>query len=361
MPIASTSANRVRVLIEKPTAHRPAKAPISDTGTAIIGISVARQVCRNRNTTAQHQQRGLEDRHVHFLDRGVDEARGVERDRVVDALGEAARFSSCILRSHRVGHFERVGAGLQVGRHADGRLAVERVGGVVVERAELEPGDVLQPQHARRARGAHHDLAELLGLDQAALRGDGVDDVLARRRRLGADAAGGVLRVLRAQRGGDVRGGDAEARHLLRVEPDAHRVVARAEDGDVGDAGQALELVDDVERGVVREEQRVALVVGRDQRHHQQDVERALLHDHAVAAHLVGQARQRELHAVVDLEDRGVDVGAGLEGRGDLQVAVRGRGRAEVGAASPRRRAAPRSARRRCARASRRWRRGRWW
>ena len=51
MPMASTSANSVRVLIENPASHRPAKAPISDTGTAIIGISVARQVCRNRNTT----------------------------------------------------------------------------------------------------------------------------------------------------------------------------------------------------------------------------------------------------------------------------------------------------------------------
>ena len=51
MPMASTSANRVSVLIENPTSHRPAKAPIRDTGTAIIGISVARQVCRNRNTT----------------------------------------------------------------------------------------------------------------------------------------------------------------------------------------------------------------------------------------------------------------------------------------------------------------------
>ena len=30
----------------------PAKAPISDTGTAIIGIKVARQLCRNTNTTS---------------------------------------------------------------------------------------------------------------------------------------------------------------------------------------------------------------------------------------------------------------------------------------------------------------------
>ena len=33
------------------TAHRPAKAPISDTGTAMIGISVARAFCRKMNTT----------------------------------------------------------------------------------------------------------------------------------------------------------------------------------------------------------------------------------------------------------------------------------------------------------------------
>ena len=52
MPIASTMANSVSVLIEKPNSQRPAKVPISETGTAMIGISVARQFCRNRNTTA---------------------------------------------------------------------------------------------------------------------------------------------------------------------------------------------------------------------------------------------------------------------------------------------------------------------
>src|SRR5207249_6119385 len=46
-------------------------------------------------------------------------------------------------------------------------------------------------------------------------------------------------------------------------------------------------------------------------------VERALLHDHAVAPHFVGQPRQRDLHAVVDVEHRLVDIGAGLEGHGD--------------------------------------------
>ena len=39
------------VLAEKPKASSTAKVPISDTGTAMIGISVARRLPRNTNTT----------------------------------------------------------------------------------------------------------------------------------------------------------------------------------------------------------------------------------------------------------------------------------------------------------------------
>src|SRR6185295_15350617 len=161
--------------------------------------------------------------------------------------------------------------------------------------------------------------------------GDGVDDRLAGRGGLGADLAGGVLCVLRAQRGGDIRGRDAEARHFFRVQPDAHREVARAEHRDVGEAGQPLQFIGEVDRGVVGEEQRVARVVRRGQRHHVQDVEGALLYDHAVAAYFIRKARQRDLHAVVDVEHRLVDVGARLERDRDAERAGGGGGRAEVG------------------------------
>jgi len=50
-PIASTNANSDSVLIENPSNGNTAKVPISETGTAITGIKVARQFCRNRNTT----------------------------------------------------------------------------------------------------------------------------------------------------------------------------------------------------------------------------------------------------------------------------------------------------------------------
>ena len=51
MPIASTRPNNVSVLIENPSAANAANVPTSDTGTASIGINVARHVCKNRKTT----------------------------------------------------------------------------------------------------------------------------------------------------------------------------------------------------------------------------------------------------------------------------------------------------------------------
>ena len=50
-PIARTIANIVSVLIEKPAAERTPKVPSSTTGTAMVGISVARKFCRKTNIT----------------------------------------------------------------------------------------------------------------------------------------------------------------------------------------------------------------------------------------------------------------------------------------------------------------------
>src|SRR5215831_2043720 len=50
-PIASTSPNNDSVLIENPSSGNIANVPTSDTGTASSGISVARNPCRNTNTT----------------------------------------------------------------------------------------------------------------------------------------------------------------------------------------------------------------------------------------------------------------------------------------------------------------------
>ena len=51
MPMASTNAKSEMVLAEKPSANMAAKVPTSATGTAMIGIRVARQFPRKMNTT----------------------------------------------------------------------------------------------------------------------------------------------------------------------------------------------------------------------------------------------------------------------------------------------------------------------
>ena len=52
MPMASTNPNRERLLSEKPNTAMKKKVPTSDTGIATIGMTAARQVCRNRITTS---------------------------------------------------------------------------------------------------------------------------------------------------------------------------------------------------------------------------------------------------------------------------------------------------------------------
>ena len=47
-PITRISANIVRVLMVKPSGIRNTNVPISDTGIVMLGISVARQSCRNK-------------------------------------------------------------------------------------------------------------------------------------------------------------------------------------------------------------------------------------------------------------------------------------------------------------------------
>src|ERR1700758_4055227 len=59
MPIANTKPNMVSVFIVKPKGIKNANVPNIDTGMANIGMSVARQFCRNKNTTTATKKRAI--------------------------------------------------------------------------------------------------------------------------------------------------------------------------------------------------------------------------------------------------------------------------------------------------------------
>ena len=51
-PIASTMPSRLSMLSEKPQISMTARVATSDTGIAMVGMTVVRQLCRKTNTTA---------------------------------------------------------------------------------------------------------------------------------------------------------------------------------------------------------------------------------------------------------------------------------------------------------------------
>ena len=117
----------------------------------------------------------------------------------------------------------------------------------------------LQTYEGAAFRRANNDVAELLLGGEAALGGDGELECLIRQSRLRADAADGGLHVLLLQRVDDVGGCEPEVLQALRIEPDAHAVVGGSEQAHIAHAAHALQLVQQVDGDVVRQEELVVL------------------------------------------------------------------------------------------------------
>src|SRR5207248_2209871 len=100
-------------------------------------------------------------------------------------------------------------------------------------RAEFDARDVPEPYGRAVGIEAHDDVAELLGRDQAPLCPHGVGELLPLRRRLPAELAGRVYRVLLLDGTLQVGHRQAEPGDLIGLDPDAHGVVGRAPSLDV--------------------------------------------------------------------------------------------------------------------------------
>ena len=92
------------------------------------------------------------------------------------------------------------------------------------------------------------------GIGETADDADGHLEVLVGIGGLLAELAGGDFDVLLGESVGDVEGGEAAGGESRGIEPDAHGVLALAEDDDGTDAGDALERVVDVDVEVVGDE-----------------------------------------------------------------------------------------------------------
>src|SRR5205807_2076104 len=171
--------------------------------------------------------------------------------------------------------------------HADRRgvPAVERAAQGVVAGAEFDARHVGKAHDLAVSAGFEHDIAELLGRLQAALRIDRDKEIAAALDRFGPKLAGRDLDVLIPYRADHVARGQAARGDLVRIDPNAHRVIAAAEHSYLADATQAREFVLDLDVDVVTQVERIVAAVRRVRRDHDGKGRGLLLRGHAERDH----------------------------------------------------------------------------
>ncbi len=272
---------------------------------------------------ADDEQDGDEDRRDHLVHRlGHEDGRVIDDDRI--EAGRELRLQ--LLHSPEDGFFhgERVGAGLREDQQRHPLLLIHVGRGPVVRRADFNPADVADAGRPSLRVGLQDDVGELLRRGQATQRLH-VELVrgAALHRRL-VEHTSRDLDVLRPQGRQHLAGIEAVRRHLVGIQPDPHRIVARPEQLHVAHARQPRQRILHMQGRVVGEVQVVARPVRRIKVHGEQDVRRRLAHLHAQPLHVLRQPRQRVLHPVLRQHLRDVEVRADRERNGDGDLAVPG-------------------------------------
>jgi len=131
--------------------------------------------------------------------------------------------------------------------------------------AEIDPAHILDLDLRAIRVGADDDFRELFRVFEQALRADVELAFLACGRGFRTDRARRRLRVLLLDRIGHVIRRHAQHRELFGIEPDAHRVILRGEVLHIAHAGHALDLIDEVDVGIVAEKHAVIGALGRGQ------------------------------------------------------------------------------------------------
>jgi len=231
------------------------------------------------------------------------------------------------MRAYRAGHFHGIGPGRQLDGRRGGRRAVLAGGPRIAFGAQLDPGHVTN-DHAGAIRiSTEHDGGERLGRTQLAFHGERNGDPLAWHRREIADPAGGDLRVLFADRGGQITQGQAVGHQLRRVHPDAHRTFG-TEQLHAANALDTPQFFDDVARHVVAQGHFVQAAIGGAQSDQHQEARIGGLHAQPVLAHRLRQPRFDRLDAILDVHLGQLRIGARAErgGNGGLARGIGGRG-----------------------------------
>ncbi len=166
--------------------------------------------------------------------------------------------------------------------------------------------------------------ANCSGLERRPRRVDRELKLLGPRRRRLADLPRGDLNVLLGDGGNHIDAAQAARRQLVRIKPGPQAVIALSQVGDARHALQPAQLVLDVDRRIIAQEDVVLAAVGRHEIHDHQRVGRHLLDGDAFILHHAGNDRQRQRDAILHQHLGHVGIHAELEGDGQVVGAVVG-------------------------------------
>ena len=143
---------------------------MSETGTATLGINVARKFRRKKNTTRMTSPTEMNKCAFHVLDRRADRCRAVEHDGEIDRGGNRSlqRRKFRIDAVHRIND---VRTGLPGNDEQNGRFPVHEASGANVFDRILDVGDI-RKFDGRAIVIADDERLVVFGLQQLVVRGD---------------------------------------------------------------------------------------------------------------------------------------------------------------------------------------------
>ena len=282
----------------------------------------------NEDHENDEQDRGT-NRKNHVADGFAHGIGGVEGDFIFHAgrktLGQAIEFRDATLMN-----IERVGGGELGDGDADCVTPVVVEVGAVVFGAEFGVAHIFETDERAIGITLEDDVIELCGLGETPNGAHADLELLAGDGGLGADLSGGDFDVLFLEGVDGIVGGEGAAGHAHRVKPEAHGILALAEDEDVGDAGHALERVAHIHVEIVADEDRGKTAVGREDGAAEDEVLRGLGDGDADLLDGGGEPPGGGVHAVFDIDGGQVGIAVEIEGRRDGADAVVGAGRGDV-------------------------------
>ncbi len=209
-------------------------------------------------------------------------------------VSEVRRKLLCQLRdplAHILRGLHRVRAWQLVNRQNRRRLPIKTSCQVICLRAEFQPRHILHLQDSSIRIRAQNNIPELFRGLEAPRRAYGIRELLSRRYGLAADLPRRIHVVLHLHRVDDLRHGHVQLRQLVRLDPYAHRVLARAKHQHARDSIHTCQFIGQVDVRIVRQENVVVRTVRRINRDDHQRRRERFLHDHARCIHFRRQLR----------------------------------------------------------------------